>query len=191
MSNQFSSLYWHNVGYLFHQMSASVKSHTSLASSLTLIVKMEGNLEITDIKHWAVWMKHYLLFIFFKLWIYLKMLIFPSDSVRVTSCFGNCNISATRTPVNVLYTISVNLSREQNGAELRCEAWIDLGPDGPQPSARDMSSPLNITVLCEITFTFAAQQSWLIWYSEMKRWWDILSHYSELTDSIRFSTLTY
>ncbi|GLD49212.1 hemicentin-1-like protein [Lates japonicus] len=57
------------------------------------------------------------------------------DPMRVTDCYleniTHCNISVVSTPVNVLSTIRVNLSREQNGAELRCEAWVDLGPDGP------------------------------------------------------------
>uniref|UniRef100_A0A3B4XKQ6 Ig-like domain-containing protein n=1 Tax=Seriola lalandi dorsalis TaxID=1841481 RepID=A0A3B4XKQ6_SERLL len=71
----------------------------------------------------------------------------------------DCDISVVRSPKNVLSTITITLDRKHNGAEFRCEAQMDLGPEGPQPPPKNMSSPLNITVRCEITFTFAAQHS--------------------------------
>lgn len=69
----------------------------------------------------------------------------------------DCDVGATRSPLNVSSTISVTLNRKDNGAEFRCEAVLDLGPEGPQPPPKMMSSPLNITVYCEITFTLAAR----------------------------------
>ncbi|KAF1379666.1 hypothetical protein PFLUV_G00178390 [Perca fluviatilis] len=71
-------------------------------------------------------------------------------SMRVTGCLPqsntNCDISVVRSPLNVSSTISIILTRNHNGAEFRCDAQLDLGPEGPQPPPNMMSSPLNITV---------------------------------------------
>ncbi|XP_076608323.1 hemicentin-1 [Chaetodon auriga] len=71
-------------------------------------------------------------------------------SMRVTGCLhensADCNINVVRSPLNVSSTISITLNRKHNGAEFRCEAQLDLGPDGPLPPPNMMSSPLNITV---------------------------------------------
>ncbi|XP_069571703.1 hemicentin-2 [Brachyistius frenatus] len=70
-------------------------------------------------------------------------------SMRLTGCHpennSNCDISAIRSPVNVSSTVIVTLDRKDNGAEFRCEAQLDLGHEGPQPSPTT-STPLNITV---------------------------------------------
>ncbi|XP_078125559.1 hemicentin-1 [Sander vitreus] len=70
-------------------------------------------------------------------------------STRVTGCLPasntNCDISVVRSPLNVSSTISITLNRNHNGAEFRCDAQLDLGPEGPQPPPNMMSSPLNIT----------------------------------------------
>ncbi|XP_031168179.1 hemicentin-2-like isoform X2 [Sander lucioperca] len=70
--------------------------------------------------------------------------------IKVTGCLPesntNCNISVVRSPLNVSSTISITLNRNHNGAEFRCDAQLDLGPEGPQPPPNMMSSPLNITV---------------------------------------------
>uniref|UniRef100_A0A3Q3G6I6 Ig-like domain-containing protein n=1 Tax=Labrus bergylta TaxID=56723 RepID=A0A3Q3G6I6_9LABR len=41
---------------------------------------------------------------------------------------------------------SITLNRTHNGAELRCEAQLDLGFEEPQPPPNMKSSPLNISV---------------------------------------------
>lgn len=103
----------------------------------------------------SVWIKHNILLVFR---IFSKMYICPSGSMRVTGCLhqnnADCNISVVRSPLDVSSTISITLTRKHNGAEFRCEAQLDLGPEGPQPPPRMMSSPINITVYCKITFTF-------------------------------------
>ncbi|CAB1454197.1 unnamed protein product [Pleuronectes platessa] len=70
--------------------------------------------------------------------------------MRVASClFENgtkCDISVVRSPVDVSYTINITLDRKHNGVEFRCEAQMDLGPEGPQPPPSMRSEPLNITV---------------------------------------------
>ncbi|CAK6971170.1 uncharacterized protein LOC128379280 [Scomber scombrus] len=54
----------------------------------------------------------------------------------------NCDI---RTPVNVSYTINITMKRKLNEAEFKCQAQLNLGPEGPQHPYKE-SSPLNITV---------------------------------------------
>lgn len=69
------------------------------------------------------------------------------ESLRVTGCQpeNNTDCMNHRTPVTVSSTISVILNRKHNGAEFRCEAELDLRPEGPQlPYLK--SSPFNITV---------------------------------------------
>lgn len=156
-------------------MSASQKSDGSPSASLTLIVTMEENFEITNAKNLRIWMKHYPLFVLFLLWIFPKMLFCPSGSMRVIGCLPenstNCDINVIRSPVNVSSTVSINLNRGHNGADFRCEAQMDLGPEGPQHPLNMMSIPFNIPVHCKIPFTFAAQQPRLRWCSKMKWWW--------------------
>lgn len=60
-------------------------------------------------------------------------------------------MSVTRSPVNVFATIALTLDRSHSGTTFWCEAQLDLGPAGPQPPPKMMSSPLNITVYCEFT----------------------------------------
>ncbi|XP_023135380.2 hemicentin-1 [Amphiprion ocellaris] len=78
-----------------------------------------------------------------------------SGSVQMTRCWTdndtNCDISMIRSPVNVSSTISITLNRNHSGADFRCEAQLDLGPGGPEPSPNMMSSPLNITVFYKPT----------------------------------------
>lgn len=116
------------------------------ASSLTLIVKTEESFDFpiqrTNSKK-------------------SSFFVLPSGTMRVTGCLPenntDCDISVIRTPLNVSSTISVTLNRKHSGAEFRCEAQLDLGPEGPQPPPNMMSGPLNLTVHCEITFPFAAR----------------------------------
>lgn len=76
--------------------------------------------------------------------------------MRVSGCRydPDCDLSRVRTSVDVLVTISVTLKREDSGAMFWCEAHLDLGPEGPQPSPTNMSGPLNLTVHCKIIFPF-------------------------------------
>ncbi|XP_075942835.1 vascular cell adhesion protein 1-like [Anarhichas minor] len=70
--------------------------------------------------------------------------------LRVTGCLPEndtkCDLSVVRSALNVSSTISVTLNRNDTGVEFRCEAQLDLGPAGPQPPPKMMSSPLNVTV---------------------------------------------
>ncbi|XP_039973461.1 hemicentin-1-like [Xiphias gladius] len=71
-------------------------------------------------------------------------------SMRVIGCLPenstNCDINVIRSPVNVSSTVSINLNRGHNGADFRCEAQMDLGPEGPQHPLNMMSIPFNIPV---------------------------------------------
>lgn len=71
-------------------------------------------------------------------------------AMHVTDCQPQndppCDISLVHTPVTVLFTITLNVTREQSGARFWCEAQLDLGPEGPQPPPQLISNPLNLTV---------------------------------------------
>ncbi|KAM8843867.1 intercellular adhesion molecule 5-like [Spinachia spinachia] len=70
--------------------------------------------------------------------------------LRLTDCQpdndSNCDPSAVAHPLNVSASIRVTLNRTDSRAEFRCEARLDLGPEGPQPAPTTMSGPLNVTV---------------------------------------------
>lgn len=70
-----------------------------------------------------------------------------------------CDISRIHTPVNVLFTVNLTVTREQSGALFWCEAQLDLGPEGPQPPLQNISHPLNLTVHCKIIFSFMMSSS--------------------------------
>uniref|UniRef100_A0A3B1J5J3 Intercellular adhesion molecule 3 n=1 Tax=Astyanax mexicanus TaxID=7994 RepID=A0A3B1J5J3_ASTMX len=60
---------------------------------------------------------------------------------------GNTTFSeSSKTPDNLLATLQISPSRDDDGAQYRCKAELDLGPEGPQPLPAVMSDPLNITV---------------------------------------------
>ncbi|XP_045571077.1 vascular cell adhesion protein 1 isoform X2 [Salmo salar] len=52
----------------------------------------------------------------------------------------------SKTPVDVSDTLMISPSRHDDGAQYRCRAQLDLGPEGPQPHPTVTSEPLNITV---------------------------------------------
>ncbi|XP_051569572.1 hemicentin-1-like [Myxocyprinus asiaticus] len=52
----------------------------------------------------------------------------------------------TETPVNVTATLFITPNRTDDGVQYRCEAELELGPEGPQPPPRVASESLNITV---------------------------------------------
>ncbi|XP_045066730.1 hemicentin-1-like isoform X2 [Coregonus clupeaformis] len=58
-----------------------------------------------------------------------------------------------KTPVNVSATLMISPSRDDDGAQYRCRAELDLGPEGPQPHPTVTSEPLNITVHYPPTFS--------------------------------------
>ncbi|XP_053349183.1 cell adhesion molecule 4-like isoform X2 [Clarias gariepinus] len=49
-------------------------------------------------------------------------------------------------PVNVNVTLQISLSKDDDGVQYRCEAGLNLGPEGPQRPPIVTSDPLNITV---------------------------------------------
>ncbi|KAI5091537.1 intercellular adhesion molecule 5 precursor [Silurus meridionalis] len=52
----------------------------------------------------------------------------------------------TKTPVSKTMTLQVSPQRGDDGVQYRCEAELELGPEGPQPPPRNKSDPLTITV---------------------------------------------
>ncbi|KAJ7992518.1 hypothetical protein DPEC_G00279510 [Dallia pectoralis] len=57
-----------------------------------------------------------------------------------------------KTPGDVFQNLTITPSRDDDGAHYRCEAELDLGPEGPQPPPTMTSEPLNITVHYPPTF---------------------------------------
>ncbi|XP_056310191.1 vascular cell adhesion protein 1 [Danio aesculapii] len=52
----------------------------------------------------------------------------------------------TKSPVSKTSKLAVHPDRADDGAQFRCEAEMNLGEGGPQPSPTNTSEPLNITV---------------------------------------------
>nr|XP_046188007.1 vascular cell adhesion protein 1-like [Oncorhynchus gorbuscha] len=52
----------------------------------------------------------------------------------------------SKRPEDVSATLMISPSRDDDGAQYRCRAELDLGPEGPQPHPTVTSEPLNITV---------------------------------------------
>nr|XP_055044749.1 hemicentin-1-like [Misgurnus anguillicaudatus] len=55
-------------------------------------------------------------------------------------------INTTKTPVNETSTLVITADRDDDGAQYRCEAELELGADGPQPPPKVTSEPFNINV---------------------------------------------
>lgn len=53
------------------------------------------------------------------------------------------------TPVQVSSSLLITPTMADHGVQYKCAAELDLGIDGPQPSPRVTSKPLDITVHCE------------------------------------------
>lgn len=56
-------------------------------------------------------------------------------------------------PVQVSSTLLITPSRGDDGAQYRCMAELDLGPEGPQPPLNMTSQPLSVTVHCKLIGT--------------------------------------
>ncbi|XP_046894937.1 hemicentin-2-like [Hypomesus transpacificus] len=75
----------------------------------------------------------------------------PVQNLTVTWYKGNETIKTdsysdqSKTPVNESSILTITPSREDDGALYRCEAQLNLGPEGPHPSAID--SDFSLTVL--------------------------------------------
>ncbi|XP_058624966.1 intercellular adhesion molecule 1-like isoform X6 [Onychostoma macrolepis] len=52
----------------------------------------------------------------------------------------------SETPVNETVTLQIRPDRDDDGAQYRCEAELDLGAEGPQPHPKSLSNPLNVEV---------------------------------------------
>uniref|UniRef100_A0A673YYQ2 Ig-like domain-containing protein n=1 Tax=Salmo trutta TaxID=8032 RepID=A0A673YYQ2_SALTR len=59
--------------------------------------------------------------------------------------------NVSKTPVDVSDTLMISPSRHDDGAQYRCRAELDLGPEGPQHTVT--SEPLSITVHYPPTFS--------------------------------------
>lgn len=73
----------------------------------------------------------------------------------------------TKTPVNQSSILTVTPNRSDNGAEYRCEAALDLGPEGPQPPLTVTSEPLIAIVhykplLKECREQFVVEKSFIV-----------------------------
>ena len=53
-------------------------------------------------------------------------------------------------PVQVSSILLITPTRSDNGAQYRCVAELDLGPEGPQPAPTVSSGSLNASVHCEL-----------------------------------------
>lgn len=52
-------------------------------------------------------------------------------------------------PVQVSSILVVTPTRAEHGAQYRCVAVLELGPEGPQPPPTVTSEPLNASVYCK------------------------------------------
>lgn len=57
-------------------------------------------------------------------------------------------------PANQTSTLQIFPHRSDDGVQYRCEAELQLGPEGPQPPPVMTSDPLNITVYCKFVFPY-------------------------------------
>ncbi|XP_051994394.1 hemicentin-2-like [Xyrauchen texanus] len=76
----------------------------------------------------------------------------PVKSLRVKWFKGETQLNlttfsdTTKTPVSESATLLITANKADDGVQYRCEAELELGPDGPQTPPTVTSEPLNITV---------------------------------------------
>ncbi|XP_051994395.1 vascular cell adhesion protein 1 [Xyrauchen texanus] len=76
----------------------------------------------------------------------------PVKSLRVKWFKGETQLNlttfndTTKTPVNESATLLITANKADDGVQYRCEAELELGPDGPQTPPTVTSKPLDITV---------------------------------------------
>ncbi|KAL4593436.1 intercellular adhesion molecule 3-like [Arapaima gigas] len=63
------------------------------------------------------------------------------DVVNITSYSED-----TKTPLSVSSTLLITPNRTNDGAQYKCEAELDLGPEGPRPPPAVQSEPLRVIV---------------------------------------------
>ncbi|XP_073670222.1 uncharacterized protein [Paramisgurnus dabryanus] len=63
-----------------------------------------------------------------------------------TEVYSETFSDTMKTPVNKTSKLQITTVRDDDGAQYRCEAELELGADGPQPPPKVTSEPLNITV---------------------------------------------
>lgn len=71
------------------------------------------------------------------------------------------NITSTKvvvTPQSASADLQIKPRRDDNGAQYRCEAWLELGPEGPQPPPKVLSRPLILNVNCKF-LNYKSQQN--------------------------------
>lgn len=73
----------------------------------------------------------------------LTVRFYMGDAVVKDETFGN----PTKEPVSVSSVFSFIPTRHKNGVTFRCEAHLNLGPEGPQLKA--VSQEYNVTVYCK------------------------------------------
>uniref|UniRef100_A0A673Z5F0 FXYD domain-containing ion transport regulator n=1 Tax=Salmo trutta TaxID=8032 RepID=A0A673Z5F0_SALTR len=66
---------------------------------------------------------------------------------------------STKESVNMSSTITITHRRYEGEVEYRCEAELDLGPEGPKPSVLS-SKPLNVTVYLILYFSLVTDEKW-------------------------------
>nr|XP_055045403.1 vascular cell adhesion protein 1-like [Misgurnus anguillicaudatus] len=72
---------------------------------------------------------------------------FNGETEVYTETFNDTTKDTIKTPVNVTSTLEITAVRDDDGAQYRCEAELELGADGPQPPPKITSKPIQITVL--------------------------------------------
>ncbi|XP_014876266.1 hemicentin-1 [Poecilia latipinna] len=67
------------------------------------------------------------------------------DSVRIINK-SECSFPEDKFPVTVVCTRNITLNRTLHGLQVKCEAELNLGPEGPQPPPLMTSDPFTLSV---------------------------------------------
>ncbi|XP_051995626.1 intercellular adhesion molecule 5 isoform X6 [Xyrauchen texanus] len=95
----------------------------------------------------------------------------PVKSLRVKWFKGETLLNlttfndTTKTPVNESATLLITANKADDGVQYRCEAELELGPDGPQRPPTVTSEPLSITVQYKPEIKICKDWSPAIWSS--------------------------